>query len=397
MALSVGIGVVQDLKDSYKAGSDAARQALADAGVPRAQLAVLLASSVYNQDELLKGVNDTLAGTPIVGCTTAGIITSDQVSENAVAVMTLAGEKIRLLPPIKIENISKDMRIAGKSFGEKLKEASQEDIKMAFIFSDALSGNGTQLVRGVLDVMGSKFILAGGAAADDMKFKKTYQYWNNEVLTDAAVGFGIGGEMAFTSAADHGWLPMSDPRTVTKAEGTTLIELDGKPAFSIYKEYFEDRANDIKQALSIMAITYPLGMKVRGVDQYMIRVPLAIKEDGAIVCGAEVLEGSQISLMIGSRESAMAAADKTIRAVTETLPGRKQVVFISDCVARKILFGPTQEEELSLLKRVAGANTKIFGFYSYGQVAPLDKPTSDVNTCDPWFYEQSISLTAFGE
>ena len=397
MALSVGIGVTQDSKDSYQAGVVAAQKALADARIPRAEFAIVIASSIYNQTELLKGINDTLEGTPLVGCTAAGVIVSDRAWENAVAVMVLAGEKIHFSPAIKIEHIGKDMRASGKAFAEQIKTLVRPDAKIAFIFSDALSGNGTQLIRGVLEVMGSHFTLAGGAAADDMKFQKTYQYWNNEVLTDAAVGFGIGGEVIFASAGDHGWVPASAPRKVTKAQGTTLIELDGKPAFSIYEDYLENRAGDIKQALSLMAVTYPLGMKVEGVDQYMIRVPLSVKEDGSMVCGAEIIEGSKIFVMIGSRESALAAADKTIKTITKTLPNRKQVVFISNCVARKILFGPTKEEELSLLKQSTGEGIKIFGFYSYGQVAPLNKPTDDVNTCDPGFYEQSISLTAFGE
>lgn len=73
------------------------------------------------------------------------------------------------------------------------------------------------------------------------------------------------------------------------------------------------------------------------------------------------------------------------------------MVFISDCIARKILFGERKAEEIKAMKNLLGEGAHLFGFYSYGQIAPLNEPGADVNTCDPGFYEQSISLAIFGE
>ncbi len=281
-------------------------------------------------------------------------------------------------------------------FGGQFKNAS-DPVTMGFIFSDALAGNGTELVRGVLDAMGRDFKLAGGAASDDMQFKKTYQYFNDEVLTDAAVGFGITGPMLIAAGAEHGWKPIGNPRIVTKAEGTKLIELDGKPAFQIYQDYFGDRASDFKQALTLAAVSYPLGMKAKGVEEIMVRVPLAVSDDGSIVCGAELIEGSEVSLMIGTLSSTLWAAEATAKAAMKGMEGAgKRVIFVSDCVARKILLGERGKEEIALLKTVGGENTEIFGFYSYGQIAPLKPPSENINTCDPGFYEQSISVTVCG-
>ncbi len=396
MAFYAGVGTSRELQDSKTAGHDAASKALAGSGAPACHLAVVVASPKYDQAAMLAGVAEALPGARIVGCTSAGAITEGGVQEQAVSVLALAGDE-GVFIPVKVTGLGASMREAGKKFGEALK-ASGKGVKLAFIFSDALAGNGTELVRGILGVMGGGFPIAGGAAGDDMAFKETNQYYDGEVLKDAVVGFGIAGDIQVAVGADHGWQPLGDAHIVTSAEGTKLIELDGKPAFSIYQEYFGERASDFKQALSLQAVTYPLGMKTKGAEGYMIRVPLAVNEDGSIICGAEVLPGSEIYLMIGTLTSAMDAAKMMAeRLVERVVDAKPRVVFVSDCIARKILFGEHAGEEIALLKSIGGAKAVIFGLYTYGQIATLSPAPTDINTCDPGFYEQSISITVFGQ
>ncbi|MEI7719815.1 MAG: FIST N-terminal domain-containing protein [bacterium] len=395
MAFFAGVGSSKQINDSYAAGHDAASFARTNSGHDEVSLAVVVASSAYDQEAMLKGVREALGGASVVGCTNAGAITGNGVEEQAVTVLVLYSDSGSFVPA-KVVGIGKDMRAAGKKFGEEIQK-SDEKARMAFVFSDALAGNGTELVRGILDVFGSDFKIAGGAAGDDMNFKKTYQYFNDEVLTDAVVGFGLSGDIEVVVGASHGWQPIGGSRVVTKAEGTKLIELDGKPAFQIYQDYFGEKASDFKKALSLEAVTYPMGMKVKGVDELMVRVPLAVADDGSIVCGAEVVEGSEVYIMIGTIASAMEAAKETTQGLVDRMSDTDpRVVFVSDCVARKILFGEHGQEEITLLKSIGGPKSVIFGFYSYGQIASLRAPAPNINTCDPGFYEQSISVTVFG-
>ncbi len=395
MAFFAGVGSSKQVNDAHAAGRDAAMLALKSSGQDKVDLAIVVASSVYNQEAMIKGVREALGGAPVVGCTSAGAITADGVQEQAVSVLVIRSNKGSFVP-VKVSGIGRDMRAAGKSFAAEIQKSDAKP-RMAFLFSDALAGNGTELVRGVLDVFGSDFKIAGGAAGDDMNFKKTYQYFNDEVLTDSVVGFGISGDIDVVVGAAHGWQPIGASRVVTRVEGTKLFELDGKPAFEIYQDYFAEKANDFKKALSIETVTYPLGMKVKGIDELMVRVPLVVAEDGSIICGAELVLGSEVSIMIGTIENAMEAAKQITQGLIDRmLETDPRVVFVSDCVARKILFGDHGSEEIALLKSIGGPKSVIFGFYSYGQIASLKTPAHDINTCDPGFYEQSISVTVFG-
>ena len=396
MALFAGTGVSKNSQNSKEAGHEAAAAALKDAGVDKIDLALVMASSVFDQSQMLEGIVEVLGDTAVVGCTSAGAITGDGVQEQAVTILALKSDTAKFVP-IKVTGIGKDMRAAGKNFGEQIKAAGT-DVKMALMFSDALAGNGTDLVRGILEVVGSDFRLGGGAAGDDLNFKKTYQYFGKEAMNDAVVGFAIVGDIDIAVGADHGWQPLGNAHIATKAQGQKLIELDGKPAFSIYEEYFGDRASDFKKALSLAAVSYPLGMKSKGSgEQIMVRAPLVVGDDGSIVCGAEVLEGSEIYLMIGTLSGVLSSAEEIAKKLVGMPPSKnRHVVFVSDCVARKILLGERGQEEIALLKSIGGPNAVIFGFYSYGQISPLHPPAQDVHLCDPGFYEQSISLAVFG-
>ena len=396
MALFAGTGVSRQTQDPEAAGREAARAALMNAGVETADVALVISSVAFDQQLLTKGITAALGKTPFVGCTGAGAITSDGVHEGAVAVLALKSDEAKFIP-VKVSGIKADMRGAGKRFAAELQRAGGGDIKIALIFSDALSGNGTELVRGILETTGTRFPLGGGAAGDDLHFEKTFQFYNGEVLSDAIVGLGVGGAIETAVGADHGWQPIGIARVATKASGTKLLELDGKPAFSIYEDYFGPRSADFKQALSLAAVSYPLGMKTSGRDELMIRAPLAVGEDGSITCGAEVVQGSEIYLMIGTLSSVLWSAQETAKSVMGNFSGKgKKVMFVSDCVARKILLGSRGMEEINLLKTIAGPECVIFGFYSYGQIAPLRTHIEDVHVCDPGFYEQSISLAVLG-
>ena len=396
MALYAGTGVSRQTQDAEAAGREAARAALSNAGMETADVALVVSSVAFDQAALIKGIANVLGKTPFVGCTGAGAITSSGVHESAVAVLALKSDEAKFIP-VKVTDIKADMHGAGKRFATELQRAGGGDVKIALIFSDALSGNGTELVRGILETMGTRFPLGGGAAGDDLHFEKTYQFYNGEVLTDAVVGLGVGGNIETAVEADHGWQPIGMARIATKASGMKLFELDGKPAFSIYEDYFGARSVDFKKALSLAAVSYPLGMKTKGRDELMIRAPLGIGEDGSITCGAEVVQGSEIYLMIGTLSSVLWSAQETARSIVGNFSGKgRKVMFVSDCVARKILLGSRGMEEINLLKTIGGPECVLFGFYSYGQIAPLRTQVEDVHMCDPGFYEQSISLAAFG-
>src|SRR3989344_8881011 len=308
MAIYAGVGLSKQ-QDAYQAGYEACKQAIEKSGSKKPDLTVVFSSVSFEQAEVLKGVREASNNASLIGCTDAGEITNEGPSKNSVGVMAIASDQINFYVGLG-KDVKKGAREAGRAVAKEIKEKSKEALRAFIMFPDVLTGNGADIVRGVLDVLGEHFPVVGGAAGDDFLFQKTYEYRDGEVVSGAVGGVGLAGKFSMGAGVRHGWIPIGVPMKVTKSEGSVVHELDGRPALSIYEDYFGDKAGDLrKEPLARMAITYPLGIKLPGMEEYLIRDPITVDEKGAITCAAEIPEGSEIRLMIGSKEKAVEAAE----------------------------------------------------------------------------------------
>jgi len=171
----------------------------------------------------------------------------------------------------------------------------------------------------------------------------------------------------------HGWEPVGLPMKVTTAEGAKLIEINNRPALSIYEDYFGKKVEElIKKPIARMAYTYPLGMSVEGSSELLIRDVVIADEKGVITCAAEIPEGSEIRLMLGDPDKAIQAAKEAAENALSQLKGIKpKVVFVFNCMARSKLLGARKEEEIAVIQEVLGKEVPLIGFYTYGELAPM--------------------------
>jgi hypothetical protein len=392
-----GVGISTNTENAREAGIQAVTLAAEQIG-GKPDVLIVLSSIAMRHPEIIGGIESVFPGVALVGCSTSGEITTAGPSKESVVAMALASDQMHFTVGIG-KKVKGNEREAGRALANDIKSRAPEEVTSMIIFSDVLGANGTEISRGVLDVFGSTFLMVGGAAGDDLNFKDTYEYYNGQVLSGFTVGVGLSGKYRKAFGAKHGWEAVGATKTVTKSKGTTVYEIDGKPAFATYEEYLGDRAKDIRLGiLNQIALTYPLGMRTEGIDGYMIRVPLVFNDDGSIVFGAEVIEGSKVNIMLGTQEKSVEAALEAAHNVAaefgDTAP---KALFISDCIARKKLYGPNVAHEIQEIKKIIGETVPLVGFYSYGQHAPVYGVTSDINACDPNFYEESIVLFAIGE
>lgn len=385
--------------DSFSVGTNAAHDALKELGTEKADLFIVFASSKYDQEKMLAGVNSVTKGALVVGCSTAGEITTEgPVKKNSVSVMAIVSDTIKFYAGIG-DNIAKNAREAGKKAADEVKKQTSENLGAFVMFPDVLVGNGSDIVRGVLDSLGAHFPVVGGAAGDDFAFVKTFQYLNDKVYSGSVVGLGFVGNFKIGIGVKHGWIPIGVPMKVTRSEGSVLHELDGKPAIAIYDDYFGESAKSLRtETLAKLAITYPLGMKSEGTEEMLIRDPITVDANGSITCAAEIPQGSEIQLMIGSREEAVkvakVAAEKAIEQLDGAIP---KAVIIFNCIARNKLFGERKGEEISAIQEAVGKNVPLIGFYTYGEQAPLGGEVRDIKKCNPAFHNETVVIAVLAE
>ncbi len=400
MSIYAGVGLSKNLTDSKQAGFEACKMAMEKIGNQKPDFTFTFSSVAFNQEELVKGIYEASGETPGIGCSDAGEITSEGPNTKSVVVLAIKSDSVKFINDLS-ENIKSGAREAGKTVAEKIKNKATDPLRAFIMLPDVLTGNGADIVRGVLDSLGPNFPVAGGAAGDDFLFKETYQYCNGKVSNGAVAAVGLSGKFSFALGVRHGWVPVSPPMKVTKSKGAVLYELDGKRAVEVYENYFGEKAKEIyKEPLARMAITYPLGLKVEGLDEYLIRDPITVGQDGSITCAAEIPEGSEVRLMIGSKEKAIEAAQDAAKKLMKDLENdgaKPKFALMFNCIAREKLFAQKAKDEIDAVMEILGPDVPLLGFYTYGEQAPMGGETKNTKLIQSKFYNETVVIFAVGE
>ena len=392
--IKAGVGISKS-QNTVTAGQEAAKEALDGAG-GSANLIIVFSSVKHKQEDVIKGVRAISKDIPLVGCSDAGEITTQGPTTGQVAVMALNTDEVQCSLGVGT-GADKDSFTSGKMAADAVKLAAKVPPSLFMMLGEGLAENGAAAVRGVQSVMGRNFPIMGGSAGDDFKFEKTYQYINDKVLNNSVIGVGLSGNFAFGVGVRHGWEPVGLPMKVTKSEGAKLIEVDGRPALSIYEDYFGKKAEElIKEPIAKMAYTYPLGMSVEGSTEFLLVDVVIANEKGEITCAAEIPEGAEIRLMLGDAEKAIDAAQKAAEGAKKQLNGAKpKAVIVFDCIARWKLLGDRIGEEIVAIQEVLGKDVPLIGFYTYGEQAPLGGVLGD--KCHSRFHNETMTLMVIGE
>ena len=391
--IKAGVGSSQK-ENSFEAGREAAKEALDKIG-ERPVFNIVFSSVKYDFKKLLAGVRSVAKGT-LIGCSDAGEITDEGVYNNAVAVMSIASDKLKVTTGVG-KNLSKNARRAGRDsalqairgYGKEFVTSSQIFIKSKskegqFItlspyamiaLPDALTGGGNEAVRGITDVVGLNFPVVGGSPGDDLQFKKTYEYVNGNVYSDAVATALIKSELAMGFGVAHGWKPVGKAMVITKVKGGRVYEIDNRPAIETYEKFFGKKIKE--KALGREFVTHSLGVPAWE-GEYRLRWPILQHEDRSITCAADIKEGSVVRIMGGNlrdtiKAGRLSAQDAMLRAGD---PEEVAACILFDCVSRKEEMKKKAWKEIKAIKQVVGKETPIIGFYTYGEISPTwNSPT----------------------
>ncbi len=385
----------QNLADHKQSAIGAGREALNKLAGLEPEIVFAFASIKYNQEEVLAGLSSVFPDTIIVGGSAAGEITSWTTAFDAVNVMAIASDQIRFAVGLGTGVASDSFKAGVMAAQDVIKNNGGSKPDLFIMLPDGMTGNGADIVEGAKSVLGGNFPIIGGSLGDDYLFKKTYEYYNGQILSDSLVGVGVSGNFAYGFGIRHGWDPVGLSLKVTKAEGVWLKEIDNKPALKVYEDYFgKDSAELVKEPLARMAYTYPLGMAVEGSDEMLIRDPVVANEKGEISMAAIIPEGATIRLMIGDRDKAVKAAQTAAEIALSQLEGRPpRFILMFNCMARNKLLGVRCNEENQTVQNAIGQDVPMMGFYTYGEQGPLlgKKGTP------AYFHNETMTLLVVGE
>lgn len=352
------------------------------------QLALVFASpELMASGEVAKVITAHLPEVPVIGCSTAGEISSGGVATGTISLIAMHFDHTHIKCATADLTSGDTSYKAGKEIARQL---AQPDLKAVFTLGPGVNVNGSEFVKGISESLGTSVIVTGGLAGDGTNFKQTYTMLGQETFSNKAVAFGLyGKQVRVSSGSRGGWKPFGPSRRVTKSTANVLYELDGKPALALYKEYLGEKANELPSS----GLLYPFAiLREDRSTTGIIRTILDVNHDTqSLVLAGDLPDGSIVCLMHSDTDSLVEGSEDAADEASDANTSKEGAALLISCVGRRLVMGNDVDEEIEVVQKTMGKDIAIAGFYSYGEICPFSE------TGKPELHNQTMTITYITE
>lgn len=307
-------------------------------------------------------------------CRNAGIALGGALFPQLLQGHTLRSDGALLLrvdggpPPLLLENLATAEALAragAETVGYVESSAGDGDAALFIIFDALVPNIATHLERWYLEL--ADRVRYFGVNAGNERFV------SEPCLFDAD-GFVANGALLQLlpghpgACLEHGYTVPEHAITATSAAGNRIVQINWRPALEVYGAIMQERygiAID-RESFYTHAVHFPFGI-LRAHGEVLVRIPVALGENGEIVCVGEITPNSLLTLLDArtstGRATAALAAD--LARLDHAAPGGDLLLFY--CAGRRLHVGAGVSEELSAVSRETGAR-QVAGALSLGEI-----------------------------
>lgn len=331
----------------------------------------------------------TFPRSSVIGCSTAGEIFGTSLKDASLSVAVAKFEHgTRVATASAAVSSQAESFAAGEAIARQLNHPT---LRGVLLLSDGLNVNGTDLVRGLNSVLPSDVVVTGGLAGDGSRFKRTWVIDAGAPHSNKVCAAGLyGGKVTIGHGSKGGWDNFGPERLVTRSRGNVLVELDGRPALELYKEYLGELAS----GLPATGLLFPLALRADAADEKsLVRTILAVDEEHqSMTFAGDIPEGALARLMRANFDRLIDGASEAASLASEVHDDEtdQTLAIAISCVGRRLVLGERAEEEIEATLDVLPAGTRQIGFYSYGEISPYAQGPCDL-------HNQTMTLTTIRE
>jgi hypothetical protein len=339
-------------------------------------------SAFFRSPECYQDLRKFFPTASIAGCSSSGSICDTHISDEDVVVTAVSFKNGRVKLVSAEVAPGQDLQALGATLMNDLEAA---DLRHAFVLSDGLSVNGSDLARGL---SGRRISVTGGLAGDGARFSATWVLADAPAVQNVVAIVGFYGDLDAKCGCVAGWREFGAERLVTRSKGNVVFEIDYKPALEIYIKYLGDLAKDLPGS----GLRFPLSVRPTEKDEPVIRTLLAVDEAAqSLTFAGDVPQGGFCRLMKTDVDSLIDGSGMAANAAKSSSNGHPSLCLVVSCVGRRLVMGQLTEEELDIVRERLGPNAAITGFYSYGELAPF----ANIEGCR--LHNQTMTLTTLNE
>jgi hypothetical protein len=409
--MTTEIGTGQATGDAGDAAAmDALRDAMADISADEPDFCQIFCSPAYDYEAVLWGARSVIgSAAEIVGCSSSGEFTESGSGNGTVTVGVVSSDSMRFFSSISTELSDDPERCLFEAVHDLPAKGDSAVAgyphRTIINIHDGMAGIGnkvTRLTEQYLD--GQDTPVVGGSAGDDLQLEETHVFRNGRVETDAVVLGLIASEDPLPVTVNHGHEPISETMTVTRAEGSTVYELDGQPAFEAWRDAIREDAMqtygiDVDELeagsdeLVMLLGRYELGIesepesesagitariksfiesKLISTTGYNIRWPGRTTDtEGPLDFAVTVSEGTELRVTHSNKPDQVSAVRTAAENATDELDGGAAGGFVYDCACRAMILGDDFDDAVDAIQETVDA--PFAGFETYGEVCSADE------------------------
>jgi small ligand-binding sensory domain FIST len=372
-------GSGQSSRSSTKdAVAEASAQALASAGIARAEAAMVFFSAEHggHSTELAESLRAATGAETIAGCSAAGVLTGagEVEGSHAVAVMAFASDQVRskafLVHPLRERD-----EMAGAEIARQSARSGTEDFLLVLL-PDTYNGHPQHLLAGIESHAGFCPVIGAGASESGAG-RATYQLCGGAVTTNAVAAMGFAG--AFQAHVDitQGCQPITEPMTITRAKGNLIYEIDRRPALEVFARLLKGPlAEDLRRAFMVLFVGLPADQDENSVapGKYVIRNIVGVdSKQGILGIADEVHEGE--ALIFAMRDGPRAREDliQMLQRQAGRLAGKKPAfgLYFNCCARGASLYG-IEGIDTAYIRQLLG-EFPLIGMFGGYELAPLGR------------------------
>lgn len=324
---------------------------------PMPQLAILFCDVDHDYRYIIDAIYRVFPNILLIGCTSDGEISSEMVSEGGITLALISSKKIKF-DIRKAENLSTSL---SESIKESLSNIELESEKSCCIMlSDSLTISGEKVLFETQKYI-NKIPVFGGLSADQWEFKKNYQFFNREILSDAVVYCFFTGEYEIFSSFASGWNPIGEYFLVTKSCDNIVHTINNQKATDFYKKFIGKVDSPFGE--------YPLAVYLNKDKKFYsyLRAPLKFNQkNGTVYFAGNIPQGSYVRITETDRDRVIYESESSFQKSFMSNRGYDLGIMFN-CASRKYLLGSKKDVEINLFSKIC-PNTPLIGLYCYGEI-----------------------------
>lgn len=253
-----------------------------------------------------------------------------------------------------------------------------------FMVFDGMVPNIASILDGIYLELANRVEYGGVNAGSESFQPMPCLFDENRLVGDGVLGLLLPGELA--PLMEHGFSQPERAMTATSTAGNRIAMIDWQPAFDVYQALIKSEYGiDLtRENFYQYGVHFPFGI-LRANGDVVVRIPVALSDDGALYCVGEVPENTMLVLLKAPSAGANGCIDRLAERLGRQAGGQLLTFY---CAGRRLHLGSDAEGELDALSARTGA-AGLAGALSLGEIGSTTRSGypmfhNATLVCAPW-------------